>query len=221
MRSPLVNGLTLIVLTLLGAACVSPNENAAEVIPDVPYDLLGPVNTTTTTPVPEDEGRFELDLFFLAEDNTLWRVTRAREQSPGIQEVLDALVAGPSESEFELIPLLARLSESLNPIASQPTGGLLSITVADEAQFRENNTRFTTQVLVCTMTQLPNVNAIQLRDTIGPIPLANIDSESIGEVASPSNYNNCEAGNIADIPDQADPGAADEPDPNEEEQSDG
>ncbi len=201
-----------IALTLLAAACVSPQENTAEVIPDVPYDLLGPVNTTTTVSVPDDEGRFDLDLFFLAEDNTLWRVTRAREQSPGIQEVLDALVAGPSESEFELIPLLARLSESLNPIASQPTGGLLSITVADEAQFRENNTRFTTQVLVCTMTQLPNVTALQLRDTIGPIPLSNIDSESIGEIADPSNYNDCEADNLAALPDPTDADTTDETD---------
>ena len=55
------------VLTLIAAACVSPNETAAEVIPDVPYDLLGPINTTTTVVVPEDEGRFDLDLFFLAD----------------------------------------------------------------------------------------------------------------------------------------------------------
>lgn len=209
-----------IMLILLATACVSPNESTAEVIPDVPFDLLGPVNTSTTIAVPEDEGRFDLDLFFLAEDDTLWRVTRAREQSPGIQEVLDALVAGPSESEFELIPLLARLSESLNPIASQPIEGLLSITVADEAQFRENNTRFTTQVLVCTMTQLPNVSAIQLRDTIGPIPLSNIDSESIGEVANPADYNDCEAGNIADLADLTDPTAVEEPN-SEDGQADG
>ncbi len=210
---------SFLALVLLAAACVSPNENAAEVIPDVPYDLLGPSNTTTTVAVPEDEGRFDLDLFFLAEDNTLWRVTRAREQSPGIQEVLDTLVAGPIESEFERIPLLARLSESLNPIASQPIEGLLSITVDDEAQFRENNTRFTTQVLVCTMTQLANVDAIQLRDTVGPIPLSNIDSESIGEIANPADYNDCEAENIADLTDPTvgeEPGSTDEQTDSEE-----
>ena len=185
---------------LLLGACVSPRERAAQEIPDVPYDLLGPASTTTEPP-PEVEGGFELDLYFLAEeDDTLWRVTRPREQAPGIQEALELLVAGPTESESEILAVRARLSESLNPVAAQPIGGLLSITVADEAQFRDNtNNRFTTQVIVCTMTQFATVDAIELRDTAGPIPLSGIDSESIGEIGRRSNYSDCESGDLAEF----------------------
>ena len=190
----------LAIMAVLITACVSPRERAAQEIPDVPYDLLGPASTTTEPP-PEVEGGFELDLYFLAEeDDTLWRVTRSREQAPGIQEALELLVAGPTESESEILAVRARLSESLNPVAGQPTGGLLSITVADEAQFRDNtNNRFTTQVIVCTMTQFATVDAIELRDTAGPIPLSGIDSESIGEIGRRSNYSDCESGDLAEF----------------------
>ncbi|MFW2381137.1 MAG: GerMN domain-containing protein [Acidimicrobiales bacterium] len=191
------------VLVLIGvflAGCVSPQEKAAEPILEVPYGLLGPTSTTTEPP-PELDGQFELDLYFLAEeDDSLWRVTRSREQRPGIQEALELLVAGPTEAESELLPVRARLSESLNPIAGQPIGGLLSITVSDEAQFRENtNNRLATQVIVCTMTQFDTVDAVELRDTTGPIPLSGIDAETIGERATRANYNDCEAGELADV----------------------
>jgi spore germination protein GerM len=180
---------------------VSPQEKAAEVIPDVPYDLLGPA-TTTTEPPPEVEGGFKLDLYFLAEDDdSLWRVTRSREQRPGIQEALELLVAGPTEAESELLAVRARLSESLNPVAGPPVGGLLSITVSDEAQFRDNtNNRLSTQVIVCTMTQFDSVDAVELRDSSGPIPLSGIDAETIGEIARRSNYNDCASGDLFDIP---------------------
>ncbi|NNE95489.1 MAG: GerMN domain-containing protein [Acidimicrobiales bacterium] len=189
-----------IALMVVLGACVSPRERAAEEIPDVPYDLLGPASTTTEPP-PEVEGGFELDLYFLAEeDDTLWRVTRPREQAPEIQEALELLVAGPTESESEILAVRARLSESLNPVAGQPTGGLLSITVADEAQFRDNtNNRLATQVIVCTMTQFASVDAIELRDTAGPIPLSGIDSESIGEIGRRSNYRDCDAGDLTEF----------------------
>jgi hypothetical protein len=191
----------LAVLVLVVSGCVSPQEKAAEVIPDVPYDLLGPA-TTTTEPPPEAEGGFKLDLYFLAEDDdSLWRVTRSREQRPEIQEALELLVAGPTEAESELLAVRARLSESLNPVAGPPVGGLLSITVSDEAQFRENtNNRLSTQVIVCTMTQFDSVDAVELRDSSGPIPLSGIDAETIGEIARRSNYNDCEAGDLIDIP---------------------
>jgi hypothetical protein len=189
-----------ILLAAVLAGCVSPQEKAAEVIPDVPYDLLGPTSTTTELQ-PEVVGRFELELYFLAEDDdSLWLTTRSREQRPGIQEALELLVAGPTEAESELRPVRARLSESLNPVAGQPVGGLLSITVSDEAQFRENtNNRFSTQVIVCTMTQFDSVEAVELRDTSGPIQLSGIDAETIGEQAKRSNYNDCEAGDLSEV----------------------
>ncbi len=190
----------MVPLALVLAGCISPQEKAAEVIPNVPYDLLGPTSTTTEPP-PEVAGGFRLELYFLAEeDDSLWRVTRSREQRPGIQEALELLVAGPTEVESALLPVRARLSESLNPVAGQPVGGLLSIAVSDEAQFRENtNNRFSTQVIVCTMTQFDAVDAVELRDTSGPIQLSGIDAETIGEQATRSNYNDCEAGDLSEV----------------------
>ncbi len=190
---------SLVALGLLTSACVSPRETEAVIIEDVPFDLLGPAAATTTTAAVEELGPFELTLFFLADDNTLWRVERAREQAPGLQEALDALVSGPTEEEVENLAVRARLSEGLNPVASQPVSGLLSITVSDEAQFRQDdvNNRLVTQVLVCTMTQFDSVGLVQLRDSEGTIPLSGIESESIGDTATAANYNDCEAEDLA------------------------
>ncbi len=59
------------------AACTTPSENQAVVIDDVPYDLLGTVNSTPITES-EPQGPFELELFFISEaDETLVRVVRA------------------------------------------------------------------------------------------------------------------------------------------------
>jgi hypothetical protein len=175
------------------AACTTPSENEAVVIDEVPYELLGTVNSTPTTST-EPQGPFELELFFISEaDETLIRVVRAREQPPGLQETIDALMMGPTEAELAQVAMRPRLSESLNPVASPPTGGLLAITVSDEAQFRDLNNRLPAQVLVCTLTQFDTVDAVELRDSIGPIPLSGANSESIGSQARRENYNGCEA----------------------------
>lgn len=183
--------------TLVGASCTVPGENAAVVIDEVPYDLLGSVDTTSTTE-PEPEGPFTLELYFISEvDESLVRVVRPREQPPGLQESIEALMDGPTEAELELVQMRARLSEALNPVASPPTNGLVAVTVSDDAQFRDSANRLPSQVLVCTLTQFPEVDAVELRDSIGPIPLAGANSESIGGPARRSNYNDCAATDAA------------------------
>jgi hypothetical protein len=202
-------GLACVALGL--AACTTPSENQAVVIDDVPYDLLGTVNSTPITES-EPQGPFELELFFISEaDETLVRVVRAREQPPGLQETIDALMVGPTEAELALVAMRPRLSESLNPVAASPTGGLLAITVSDEAQFRDLNNRLPSQVLVCTLTQFDNVEAVELRDSIGPIPLTGANSESIGSQARRENYNECEASDAEALAAAAVPGEDDTP----------
>ncbi len=180
--------------------CTTVGGNAAVVIQDVPYELTG-TSLATVPPVVEPEGPFTLTLYFISEaDESLISVERNREQPPQLQEAINALSAGPTEAELALAPMRARFSESLNPVVSAPTAGLVVITVSDEAQLRDSSNRLPAQVLVCTLTQFEGVNAVQLRDSRGPIQLAGANAESIeSEFARRENYNDCLATDVNEV----------------------
>lgn len=183
---------------LLG--CTTAGGNAAVVIQDVPYELTG-TSIATVPPAIEPQGPFKLTLYFISEeDESLISVVRNREQPPQLQEAIDALSAGPTEAELALAPMRARFSESLNPIVSAPTAGLVVITVSDQAQLRDSSNRLPAQVLVCTLTEFDGVNAVQLRDSLGPIQLAGASAESIeSEFARRENYNDCLATDVNQV----------------------
>ncbi len=205
----------LVVASMLLAACATAGGNAAVVIEDVPYELTGTA-AATLPPVIEPAGPFTLTLYFIAEaDESLISVERSRDRQPGPQEAIDALIAGPNQAELELVPMRARFSESLDPSASAPTDGLVVVVVSDEAQLRDTSNRLPAQVLVCTLTQFPNVSAVQLRDSRGPIQLSGANAESIeSEFARRENYNDCAATPVSDYAADQSPTATESDDTN-------
>jgi hypothetical protein len=117
----LVGWLTAVALIVAG--CGVPTENGARSIDpdDVPFDLLGPSSTTTTTA----PGRAAIVEVFLVGGGRLVPVHRAVPDATSVQARLDALLNGPTEQETQFGVTTALASSS--GLASSVNGNTAQI----------------------------------------------------------------------------------------------
>ena len=168
--------MALVALGLLATACGVPTSNEADVIParDVPFGLLSPTvpstTTTTTTPAPT----VTETVFMVRASDAVTPVRRQVAVPAGLDEVLQALLSGPTTAETA-----AGLSTAL-----PPTVRVVSTVVLGPTATLVMNPAFTAisgpaQVLavaqlVLTATRQPGVQSVQfmVANAVVPVPTA-------------------------------------------------
>lgn len=204
------------------SSCVLPNEDQAAPVENIPPGLF-----TTTTAVadepelPAEDVSYQLNLYWHNGVNHLVLVSRQRETPPTIEEVLNGLTQGPTESEkLESAepPIGSNVQASLQPTAVLEENGVLVVTVSDDFKFREfrDDKILITEELVCSLTRLSNVSAVRIDDSQGQISLADSEAQGIDGPASASDFGNCEVEVFPpEFPEGEDPDAQEDPDANE------
>ncbi len=183
----------VVAFACLSASCGLGVDESARPITSVPFSLLEST-TSTSEPVPDDPA-FGLTLYWISEvDESLISLVRPQDDPPSVQDALDALVGGPTETELEAFPEArspSSVSETLNPTARAVSDGILIIDVADGTELRGAN-RLPAAVIVCTVTQFSLILAVEIRDADGAIQLSGLNSESIEGAATRANFNDCQ-----------------------------
>lgn len=151
----------LCALLLVAGACGLQEEEQAELIEEVQYDLLGTTTSTTSTTV-VDTPIFPVFFFWhTAGDNRLRQITRTLAERPSAAQVLTELVDGPLAEDLEQNPdLQSRLDPSMEPQISQVDGGTYQIQItwpAEDGLTTEQAAEF-----VCTATQFAEIDAITI-----------------------------------------------------------
>lgn len=207
----------LAALTLLAAACGLPVGEPEALSQEGWEDLLEGTTTTTITPVADDAGEtVEIQLFFIASDDNLERVTRTYPDSPQINEVLLELEDPPRPEEQEEFAEAGLLLRSLVPVGLNPTlltetpadaaRGVRVLSVETEGGLRELleaeplTSRLVVSQLVCTFLNLPRsetTSGVEIQDGEGPLLLADIDSQPINRPAAQSDFGDCRTGTEA------------------------
>ena len=125
-------------------------------------------------------------------------VERVQEESPTVEQALDALIGGPSLDESERLAEIGVFfpftSDVLAPTVGQPNENrIVVVTVSPDFGLRENDAAKIplAQEIVCTLTSLASVNGVVIEDEQGEIALPDTDSETIVGAAAANNYN-CE-----------------------------
>ncbi len=190
---------------LLAAACGLPEQDQAQVLEELPADLLAVTSTTSATPDEvELDAPFELALYWHDSDQggRLIRKVRQRTTAPTPQEAIEQLIAGPTEQEVaeteSLIfgPNTGLRDEELAPVVGEPDGGIVTVTVSGNG-FRElPNKANAAAELVCTLTEFENIDGVIVRDLQpDPIGLVGANSESIEGPARRENFDDCMTAN--------------------------
>jgi len=91
----------LVLAALLAGGCAIPTESGPRTIaPDrVPFHLLSPVASATTTTLPRLSSLVPVKVFFITPNQLLQAVDRVVVSPAQLTEVINALLAGPSSSE--------------------------------------------------------------------------------------------------------------------------
>lgn len=183
-------------------SCGLPQQDAAQVLDDIPDDVLATVETVEPVSEQEEEDApFQLVLYWHEGDQgRLVRVDRPVNEAPTVQTAIDQLIGGPTNEEIAETPGVLSMQANagltdpeLAPVVSDPVDGVVTITVGGTG-FRElpNKTNAAAE-LVCTLTEFPAVAGVLVFDAQPePINLVGINSESIEGPASRADFADCE-----------------------------
>ncbi len=196
----------------LGAACGIPVGEPEALSQEGWEDLLEGTTTTATTVVDAATETVEIDLFFVASDDNLERVTRTYPASPQINDVLLELEDPPRPDEQEEFAEAGLLLRSLVPVGLNAT--LLTETPADEARsvrvlsvdteagLRELLVaepllaRLVVSQIICTFFELSSSETagVEIQDSGGPLLLTDIDAQPINRPAVQEDFGGCRTG---------------------------
>ncbi len=184
------------------AACGLPEQDQAQVINDLPADVLAVTSTTLSAPVEVvSDAPFEVALYWHESDQggRLIRIVRQRTTPPTPQEAIEQLIVGPTEQEladtenFNLFgPNTGLRDEQLAPVVGVPEAGIVTVSVSGTG-FRDlPNKANAAAELVCTLTEFDNIDGVIVRDLQPePIGLVGTNSESIEGPARRENFDGC------------------------------
>lgn len=195
-RSSLTSLAACFLAGCLVMACGLPAEESAQIIDDPRPELFETAPETPSTTEPPGE-TINLRLFWHTDRDILVVVNRAYSESPTIQEALDALTQGPSLEEQGRNPttfIQRKFNVSLAPrsLSVNVESGEAVIQVADEALFREDtDRRIAASEIVCTALQFRNIDSVTIVDSLGAIPLTDLDAEPIDGPAMAVHYDDC------------------------------
>ncbi len=195
---------------VLAASCGLPEQDQAQVIDDVPDDVLAVVSTTSTAvAVEEDDAPFTLTLYWHESDQgRLIQVSRPSDTQPTPLEALQQLREGPTNQEiadtagvltFGPSAGLRLTPDELAPVLEGPVDGTLTIRVSG-AEFRElPNKANAAAELVCTLTEFDEIDGVTVvDDQPEPITLVGNNAEPIVGPATRANFGDCEPFEVAD-----------------------
>ncbi len=206
-RSSLFAWTTMLLIGGLTTACGIPAEDTAQIIDEPRPELFETVPETTSTTQPPGAA-VNLRLYWHTDRDILVVVNRAYSESPSIQEALDVLTQGPSLEEQGRNPttfIQRKFNVSLAPryLSLNIETGEAVIQVADEALFREDSDRrIAASEIVCTALQFRNIDSITIVDSLGTIPLTDLDAEPIDGPAMAVHYDDCMPPEIPSAEDQ-------------------
>lgn len=181
----------------LMVGCGIPAEDTAQIIDEPRPELFETIPETTSTTEPPPGETVNLRLYWHTDRDILVIVNRAFSESPTIQEALDALTQGPSLEEQGRNPttfIQRKFNVSLAPryLSLDLETGEAIIQVADAALFRDDtNRRIAASELVCTAVQYKNIDSVTIVDSLGIIPLTDLDAEPIDGPAMAVHYDDC------------------------------
>lgn len=193
-RTPLRARLPAVVIAfaLVCVACGLQDEEQAQIIEEVQYELLGTSTSTTSTTIAERPTFIVSFFWHTAGDNRLRVLTRPRDERPSAAETLTELVAGPLPEDFETSPdLQTALSPTMEPRLSQVDGGNYQIQIewpAEEQLTTEQAAEF-----VCTATQFAEIDAVTIVNADGvPFTLSGAGAIPIAGPARSTDFGDCE-----------------------------
>lgn len=182
---------------VLAAACSIPTDEEARSVEDTRQ------LTTTEPEVPEtiadeEDSRFRLPLFFFNDEDGLVRISRPQEETPVVQDILDALASPPAEEELEEFPgISTRFLPEMQPMAIDRTeDGLLTVAVQgpELREFAETNPervqRIYTQI-VCSMSATSIITTVQIQDEEGAIRVQGDDGAVLDRPLGSADVNEC------------------------------
>lgn len=150
-----------IVLALGVASCGLQEEQQAQVIEEVQYELLGTSTSTTSTTVAQRPSFMVSFFWHTAGGSRLRELERAVAERPTPGQTLTELVVGPTPEDLETNPdLQTQLNETMEPVLTQVDGTTYQIRIqrpAEEQLSVEQATEF-----VCTATQFDEIDAITI-----------------------------------------------------------
>ena len=183
--------LASIATVLCLSACGLQAEQEAQVIEEVPFELLGTTTSTTPTTVPESPS-FPVQFYWhTASDSRLQVVSRAKDEPPSAGETLVELVGGPTQEELEANPdLQPQLDPSMEPLLFRVEGSTYQIQIQrpiEEALTTEQAAEF-----VCTATQFAQIQAITIVNADNqPFTLSGAGAVAIAGPARAEDFGDC------------------------------
>lgn len=196
-RSGFLARVSFTMATVVVTACGIPAEESAQIIDEPRPELFETVPETTSTTEPPPGETVNLRLYWHTDRDILVIVNRAFSESPTIQEALEFLTQGPSLEEQGRNPttfIQRKFNVSLAPryLSLNLETGEATIQVADAALFREDtDRRIAASEIVCTALQYKNIDSVTIVDSLGIIPLTDLDAEPIDGPAMAVHYDEC------------------------------
>jgi len=190
-------------LAICLAGCGISTDEDARAVPDLDQNLFDVATTSTTEEVVETP-RYELQLYFVNDDNTLVEVVRPRETRASIQETLELLTAPPSEAELADNPGVQGIVDTRLPGGLEPQAGVVSelgvlpVHVSNEIGLavseNPDRVREIYSQIICTVVALePRILGVQISDDTGPI-LVSIEGEVIERPVTTADVDDCRTG---------------------------
>ena len=178
---------------LLATGCgVQASDEASTAGPgEVPFDLLAPAVSTTSTTLPELTSR-EVHVWFVVDDRLIG-LERTVSTPVGVGRVLAALLAGPTDGEATLGVRSALTDLGVGDAAA--AAGVATIELTSE--FAEAPTReqlLALGQLVYTATGLPDVEAVTFLIDGSPVEVPRADGSLSGRRVTRADYASLAAG---------------------------
>lgn len=124
---------TLLLVLLLAGCGVTTDESPRAMSPEnVPFRLLAPETSTTTTTIADDTKQSPVGIYLVTADGALVRQTRSVTGAPNIEKALRALLGGPTPAEAQAGLATALTAEPGSLRGVEESDGLVTVDLSSD-----------------------------------------------------------------------------------------
>lgn len=178
--------LAAVAAAVLLASCGIPQDDDPRTLPegDVPFELLAPATTTTTT-MPAPLARVQV---FLVRGDRLVAVGRGVTGPATVARVVDALLTGPTAAESRL-GLRSAISNETKLLGVDASGEVVTVDLSNEfTEVGGQEQLLALAQIVYTLTDLPSISGVRFRLAGQPVEVPRGDGTLTSGALTRSDY---------------------------------